>query len=634
MTTMVDTNVRLISTVAGTGSPGFGGDGGPATSAMLHFPVGVAVRRNTGDVYIADWYNHRIRKVDTTGTITTIAGNGTAVFSGDGGPATSAGLNSPTGVAVSRTGEVYITEWGLHRVRKVDATGTINTIAGTGIAGSTGDGGPASSARLYAPFGVAVSSTDELHIADWGNHRVRKVDATGTINTIAGTGIAGFSGDGGPATSAKLFYPSGAAIDHRGVLYIADEYNHRVRKVDTTGTITTIAGTDGYGFNGDGQATSSTLFYPLAVAVSSSGTVYIADWYNHRVREVDTAGYITTIAGTGQAGFNGDGQATSSHLYYPAGVALGRENGLHISDEYNHRVRRTTTTVPDPTAPEQELRVYQDSVPDAAPGARTKFNVGIRARTEGHPVDPGVIEQRFTAPTGFVFSGQPTYGYYWSTDHTGHNVEDYRIEDGGRTLVITSNPHVNTDPDGSDRGALVYTFPVEARSDAETGEYADGEALIGKHNSIPLKGAIRGDVERRLRVYQESGPDPQGRPGDTSKFNFVLAAPDEQPVNPGVIEQRFTAPTGFLFTGAVTYGYYFQEPKVSDTLHDVVVADGGRTMLIRSNPHVNTSETDREQLIYTIAVKVAHDAIPGAHEDGAATIGRHTPVPLSGNVLP
>jgi sugar lactone lactonase YvrE len=327
-----------IVTVAGSPVPL--GDGGPATAAQLTTPYGVAI--DSGNVYISDSGNNRIRRVDpATGTITTFAGTGVAGSAGDGGPATAAQLNGPAGVVVA-SGSLYIADFTGNRVRRVDlATGTITTFAGTGVAGSGGDGGPATSAQLNSPRGLAVDSGN-LYIADSVNNRVRKVDlATGTITTFAGTGVAGFSGDGGPATAAQLNGPAGVVVAS-GSLYIADFTGNRVRRVDlATGTITTFAGTGVAGFSGDGgPAAAAQLNTPRFLAVAS-GNLYITDSGNHRVRKVDLAtGIITTFAGTGVAAFGGDGgPATAAQLNVPLGVAADAGN-LYIADVLNNRIRR------------------------------------------------------------------------------------------------------------------------------------------------------------------------------------------------------------------------------------------------------------------------------------------------------
>lgn len=336
----------LISTFAGTGVAGFLGDGGAATAARLYFPTGVAVDA-AGNVYIADQYNNRIRMVTAaTGLITTVAGNGVGGFSGDGGLAQAAQLNRPTGIVVAASGNFYIADAYSHHVRKVTAaTGIITTLAGTGTPGYNGDG-PAASANLYYPWGVAVDGAENVYIADLYNHRVRKVAAaTGVISTIAGTASAGFGGEGGPGTAARLYYPAAVASDVAGTVYVADQYNHRIRKVHgATGVITTVAGSGTAAFGGDGgEAPAGLLLYPQGVALSASGALYIADTNNHRVRMVSSPSFITramaTFAGTGTAGYNGDGPATGVNLYYPYGVAVDAQGNAFIADQYNHRIR-------------------------------------------------------------------------------------------------------------------------------------------------------------------------------------------------------------------------------------------------------------------------------------------------------
>ena len=336
----VDTT-GTISTVAGSGASGFSGDGGAATAAQLYLPWGVAVD-GAGNLYIADTHNQRIRKVDTTGTISTVAGTGAWGFSGDGGPAIEALLSYPSGVATGGAGNLYIADSGYNRIRKVDTTGTISTVAG---GRKYGDGGPATATELDRPSGVALDGAGNLYIADRRNQRIRKVDSTGTISTVAGAKIQGFSGDGGAATAAELRFPSGVALDNAGNLYIADRSNHRIRKVDSTGTISTIAGTGTEGFSGDGgAATAAEIDSPWGVVVDGAGNLYFADSDNHRIRKVDTAGTISTIAGTGTEGFSGDGgAATAAQLSAPRGVALDGAGNLYIADTDNHRIRKVDT---------------------------------------------------------------------------------------------------------------------------------------------------------------------------------------------------------------------------------------------------------------------------------------------------
>ena len=329
---------RRIHTIAGRSD---NGDNGPASESVLGNPQGVAVD-SSGNLYIADSQNHRIRKVDSSGIITTVAGTGDGGYGGDGGLATSAMLNNPSEVAVDGSGNLYISDTRNLRIRKVDSMGTITTIAGTGTSGYSGDGGLATSAMLNNPSGVAVDSSGNLYIADFQNLRIRKVNTSGTITTVAGIGRSGYSGDGGLATSAMLNNPSGVAVDGSGNLYIADSGNLRIRKVDTMGTITTVAGTGVRGYSGDGGlGTSAMLNDPSVVAVDGSGDLYIADRLNHRIRKVDNSGNIATVAGIGRSGHSGDGgPATAARLDYPSGVAVDGSGDLYIADRFNHRIRK------------------------------------------------------------------------------------------------------------------------------------------------------------------------------------------------------------------------------------------------------------------------------------------------------
>jgi sugar lactone lactonase YvrE len=360
----VDTAGTMMS-VAGNGTSGFGGDGGPATSGQLDLygNAGVAVDA-AGNLYIADTGNERVRKVDTVGTITTVAGNGSCCgFSGDGGAATSAQLNYPRSVTLNAAGNLFIADTSNNRIRTVDAAGIITTVAGGGSpTDGLGDGGPAASAQLNAPWSVTADTAGNLFIADTGHQRIRKIDTAGTITTVAGDGTVycspfggcggGFSGDGGPATSAQLSNPFGVAVDGAGNLFIADSYNQRIRKVDTAGTITSVAGTgECCDFSGDGgPATSAQLSLPSGVAVDTAGDLFIADTWNQRIRKVDPAGTITTVAGGGTDDVGDGGPATSAQLSNTAGVAVDTAGNLLIADQSNQRIRKvdpagTITTV-------------------------------------------------------------------------------------------------------------------------------------------------------------------------------------------------------------------------------------------------------------------------------------------------
>lgn len=331
---------QIITTIAGTGAFSYTGDGVPATTASLNYPRGVAADA-AGNVYIADYSNARIRKVNTSGIISTIAGTGFFGFSGDGGPATDATLSNPSNVLVDAAGNVYFSDEGNYRVRKISTTGIITTIAG-GAPGSSGDGGPATASGIATPEGIVFDGSGNLYIAEFTGHRVRKVNTSGIISTIVGDGYAGFTGDGGPATAARLSSPWGLATDAAGNLYICDGSNHRIRKISTSGTITTVAGTGVAAFGGDGGAASlAKLSYPTGIAIDAIGDIYIGEYGNHRVRKINALGVITTVAGTGATTFAGDGgPATVANLYNPSGVAFDGSGNLYITDYIFQRVRK------------------------------------------------------------------------------------------------------------------------------------------------------------------------------------------------------------------------------------------------------------------------------------------------------
>jgi sugar lactone lactonase YvrE len=337
------TSDRSISTVAGAPTEGFSGDGSQAATALLHLPTSVAVDA-VGNLYIADSSNHRIRKVATSGVMSTVAGTGVPGYSGDGGPATSALLNGPVGVALDASGNLFIADYVSQRVRKVTPGGVITTIAGNGSQGYNGDGGPATSAQLNEPWGLAVDASGDVFIADVINQRVRMVTPAGVISTVAGMGAPGFAGDGGPATNAQLQFPSGVAVDRHGDLFIADSGNNSVREVTPDGMINTFAGSDFQGFGGDGgPATSADLYDPTGVAVDSSGDLFVVDHNNNCIRKVTPNGIINTVVGTESAGFSGDGgPALSATLNAPMGMAVDTSGDLFIADYGNDRIRKVT----------------------------------------------------------------------------------------------------------------------------------------------------------------------------------------------------------------------------------------------------------------------------------------------------
>lgn len=320
---------------------GYAGDGAAATSAELAGPAGVAVD-SSGNIYIATYTDNRIRKVAATGgNISTFAGNSGYGFAGDGGPALNSQLSAPRGICLDSAGNLYLADRWNNRIRKI-AGGSISTIAGNGLANFGGDNGAATSAQLSVPDGVAVDNAGNVYISDFLNNRVRMVSPAGVITTYAGNGLSGFSGDGGPATSAELSQPAGLVVDAAGNLYIADSNNSVVRKVTPAGVISTVAGTGGsQGYSGDGgAATSAKMMAPFGVAVDSSGNLYIADFYGWIRKVTASTGVIATLAGNGSIGYSGDGgPATSAQFYYPVSVALDISGNVYVADSNNGAVR-------------------------------------------------------------------------------------------------------------------------------------------------------------------------------------------------------------------------------------------------------------------------------------------------------
>jgi uncharacterized protein (TIGR03437 family) len=374
----VDTK-GIITTVAGNGTLGFAGDGSAATSANLNQPSGVAVD-SQGNIYIADTLNARIRKVSSSGTISTVAGNGLLSYSGDGGPATGAQLNGPLGIAADNSGNLFIADSqngvvrtvkkgtiasvgsgtlviprGMatdvagsayvadaqdNRVRKIGIDGTVTTYAGNGTNGFAGDGGPAANAQLSSPAAVAVDAAGNLYIADLGNLRIRKVSANGNISTVAGNGVQGYSGDGGPAINASLNMPLGVAVDPSGNLYIVDPVSQVIREVTLDGNINTIAGTGQPGFRGDGgPATAAQIAGPTGIAADPFGNIFFIDGTT-RIREINSAGTINTIAGNGSLGYSGDGgMANLAQLNSPAAVWADSAGNVYVADTGNNAIR-------------------------------------------------------------------------------------------------------------------------------------------------------------------------------------------------------------------------------------------------------------------------------------------------------
>ena len=349
-------NGQVITTVAGNGTEGYSGDGGPATAAEFQFASAVSFDA-AGNLYIIDQAAEVIRKVNPAGIISTIAGNDTAGYNGDSILAINAQLGDPEGhVAFDAAGNMYFAESFNHRIRKVSTTGIITTVAGNGVPGYSGDGGLATNAEIQGPWGVAFDTAGNMYFAEESNNIVRKVSTSGIISTVAGiavSGIGSFSGDGGPAIAATLSSPRNVTFDAAGNMFIVDNQNGRIRKINTADIISTVAGSSGAGYSGDGgMATAAELTSPSDVVVDAAGNLYIGDTYNNVIRKVNTSGTITTIAGNGYGaasglsgtaigGYSGDGgAATDAELWLPVGCALDAAGYLYIADANNYRIRK------------------------------------------------------------------------------------------------------------------------------------------------------------------------------------------------------------------------------------------------------------------------------------------------------
>ena len=510
-----------ISTVAGGGSglgdggaAGFSGDGGPAVAAHLNRPIDVAPDA-AGNLYIADTFNNRIRKVDAAGVISTVAGDGTEGYSGDGGPATATQLNIPFGVALDAAGNLYIADTRNNRIRKVDSAGRISTVAGDGTRGFSGDGGLAVGAQLCSPTGVAPDGAGNLYIADWANHRIRKVDADGNISTVAGSGgvgcfggFGGFGGDGGAATAAQLRLPTGVAPDGAGNLYIADWANHRIRKVDSDGNISTVAGDGTEGYSGDGGAAAAAqLNAPFGVAPDGAGNLYFADLGNNRIRKVDSAGVISTVAGNGTSGFGGDGgAAVAARLYYPRNVAVDGASNLYIADTDNHRIRRLT------------------------PASTPRISAGGVVPATGTPLVSRISPNAIISVFGHEFAGTRTLNPVIDADGgIAVNLAATCLEIGGKRapLFIVTPGQINAQvPHDLAPGEAALTV-TRGCGTANEQRSAAASATVAAVSPAFFNLVNNADGRNPLVALHGGGPALIGAPGLLPGAEFTPAAPGE-----------------------------------------------------------------------------------------------------------
>ncbi len=475
----------VITTTAGNGSSRYLGDGGLAVDASV-IATGIGLD-GPGNAYVTESGTPRIRRIDSSGIITTVAGNGAVGYSGDGGLATQAAFYVPGNAAGDAAGNFYIADSGNNRVRRVDASGVITTFAGNGTIGYSGDGVPATQTSVWQPLAVAVDRTGNLYIADNYNNRIRRVDVTtGIITTVAGGGTCAnsgnFCGDGGLAIQAVLYYPVWVAVD--GVnppdIYIADLGNNRVRRVDgATGVITTVAGNGMFGVSGDGgPATQASVEFPASVAVDSAGKLYISESGDHRVRVVSASGTITTLAGTGVGGYNGDGRpASTAMLHDPSGLAVDSSGNLYIADTSNGRVRRVEAVAPPLTA------VVSRKVHNSA----GTFDIVLRGQD---PPPPGYlgIECRSGGANG-------DHTLVFSFANTLTNV-------GGASVTNGTGSVVSSNIDSNDAHNYIVNLTGVSNAQVITVSLANVNDSLGDFSSAvsAQMGVLLGDVNASKRV--------------------------------------------------------------------------------------------------------------------------------------
>ncbi len=447
-------HAQVINTYAGGGSIGHTGNGGSALLATLDSPTSVASDA-AGNIYISDQQNSCVRKVDTFGIITTVAGTGISGYNGDNIAATAAQLAQNWGIAADAAGNIFIADQSNHRVRKVNTAGIITTIAGSDSIGNSGDGGPATDARIESPVGIAVDAAGNVYVGDYNNNRVRRIDPSGIIHAFAGNGYFGFGGDGGSALTASFGHVQGLATDNAGNVYICDADHNRVRKVLPSGIVYTIAGNGDTSYGGDtGPATAAAFNTPSSVCVSAAGVVYITDCHNNRVRRISTSGIITTAAGTGDMGFFGDGgPSIACKLSHPIGVVMDPAQNIFIADLDNVRIRKMPHVkdvrfvrgdAQSLSVCENEGRVFIDSllaITDLSAGATDTWS-----RVSGPYHGSALVAYTATA-TGSEYA--PTGLFYApATGYIGNDTLIVRVTNGPdsdtTTIIISVIPPITT----------------------------------------------------------------------------------------------------------------------------------------------------------------------------------------------
>jgi uncharacterized protein (TIGR03437 family) len=479
----------IVTTIAGTGANAFAGDGGPALRASLSFPTGMAFD-NSGNLFIADSGNDRIRRISPDGIIATIAGVGRREFCGDNGRAVNACLSDPKGLIFDRAGNLFVADRGNNRVRRITGFGVITTYAGSGQAGFSGDGGSATEAMLNNPSGVAIAGDGSLLVADRFNHRIRRVTVSGIITTIAGTGVLGFNGDGLAPAESNISEPLDIGVDGRGAIFVVEAGIKRIRRIGADGRVSTAAGNGEGRFSGDGDQGLRAVFdVPLGLAVDRDGNLFFADTANHRVRRIGRDGLITTIAGTGQAGFSGDGgPAINARFQFPQGVSVDGQGNLFIADRANHRIRRISAGGVITTIAGNGVQAYSTGNGQAL-AASMNHPSDVAAAPDGsvYVADTGNHVVRRVLPNGAItiVAGTAKLGYSGDggpavlaqvyepvglsfdpvggliiTDTGNHVIR--RVDTAGRIQTIAGNTQIAFRGDGGPALQASFNYPLKA----------------------------------------------------------------------------------------------------------------------------------------------------------------------------
>jgi len=496
---------QIISTIAGNGTYGYSGDGGPATSAQFGWPYGVVVD-NAGNVYISDGDNNAIRKVNSAGIVTNFAGNDTIGYSGDGGPAASATIYHPGVMAIDNAGNIYFADQNGGVIRKIDNAGIITSITGNLPTGYSGDGGPLLSARFNSISAIGFDNSGNMYITDWGNFVVRKVNSAGIITGFAGNGTRGYSGDGGPATAAQLDAPYNVLVRPNGDIFIPDARNNRIRVVNPAGVISTYAGTGVPGYSGDGgPAASAELFWPWHSTIDAAGNIYVVDAENYVIRKIDNSGIITTYAGNGTWGYSGDGGlAIDAEMVDPCGIACDAAGNIYVVNRTPYYVVRKITTCITPVVTQQPDNTSLCNTSNA------NFSI-IASNTTGYQwevntgsgwtslVDNSTYSGTATA-TLTVTAATSTMNNYQYRCEVSNNCSHIYSEKGLLTVTAVVTPSISIVSTGNTicgGGSVTFTASITGGGNAPVYQWQKNGISIGTNSfSYSDNGLQNGDVVR------------------------------------------------------------------------------------------------------------------------------------------